>query len=240
MSRLETLLEQTEYLLKKQKQAKDYCNRAFADLLALIEQKIAQGSRESKQLAGLERVHDMLSGQAQKLMDDTQGDIEYLQEQAQQLRSISKMEDSIRAQAILNELIDPEEELLDTVEFIAGIDEEQALAQESLTFTINDIKDALQEGDFATIEAMLSSMATNDDLNIDFSEDDEHEEDGCCDDDAEEDGCCGSGACSEGGCGSCDVGGCGSRDNNGVDIFSQLGSYDRDLAKDEAKDKSKK
>ena len=232
MSRLEMLLEQTEYLLNKQLLAKEHCSGAFADLLALMEEKIAQGLKGGQKVESLERVHDMLSGQAQKLMDDTQEDVEFLQEQIKALRGIRKMENAAKAQEALNHLIDPSEEIIETEEFIAGIDEEMAMSQEGFGFVISDIKDALLEGDIATVEAMLTTMATNDDLSIDLG--DEEDED-----DEEEDGCCGSGGCSTGGCGSCPTG-CGdSEDEDGVDIFGQVSKYDRDLAKDAKNDSDK-
>lgn len=230
MSRLENLLEQTSFLVKKQQEAKALCAESFGKLLKSIEDKIAEAGETSEDSADLNKIYDLIAGQAQQLLDETQEDITYLQGQETALRDISRIKDATKAQELLNAIIDPEEELLETEEFKAGIIEEVKLSQESFEAVANDIMQALEEGELSDVLAQLETMAENaGDLDIDLSGlDDEDEEE-------EEDGCCGSGGCSTGGsCGNCKVGGCSTGDGK-IDIFSTLSKYEQELARDSKK-----
>lgn len=215
--RLQALIEQTQFLLDRQTEAKDACGKAFESLLGLIDKKLK--GCEASQAKRLERVHELLSGQAEQLMEDTEGDIDFLKTQLDSLVKISKVSDANKANEMLGMLIDPSEEVFSTEEFKKGVMDELAASQEGFNVVIEDISAALEEGDIANVEVMLEQLASSGDEDMD-------DEDEC---DEEEDGC--GSACSAGGCGDCS-GGCGVSDDKGVDIFSSLSAYDRELAKD--------
>jgi hypothetical protein len=220
--RLQTLIEQTQFVLARQEEAKDVCSAAFSSLLNRIDGQLK--SSNGAQAKRLKQVYDMLAGQAEQLVTDTQGDIEFLQEQLKALTSITKLQDPKKAQELLDLLLDPEEELMPTPEFKQSVMEELVASQESFNAVIEDIAAALEEGDLANVEAMLEQLAlaaAEDDM-----DDEDEDEDSCGDD---EDGC-GSG-CSSGGCGDCKTG-CGASDDKGIDIFGSISAYDRELAKD--------
>jgi hypothetical protein len=220
--RLQALIEQTQFLLDRQSEAKDTCGKAFQSLLNLIEKKLK--GCDAAQSKRLDRVHELLAGQAEQLMEETEGDIDFLKTQLESLNKIAKVADAKKANEMLGMLIDPSEEVLPTEEFKQGVMEELMASQEGFNVVIEDMTAALEEGDIANVEVMLEQLASS------VDEDDEDDEDDC---DEDEEGC-GSG-CSSGGCGDC-KGGCGTEDK-GVDLFSSLSAYDRELAKDKKEDR---
>lgn len=229
-NRLHALIEQTQFLLERQVEAKATCSAAFTSLLSQIDKKLkASNAAQSKRL---HHVHELLSGQAEQLMEDTEGDIDFLKTQLKALTDITKVTDAKKAKELLNSLLDPSEEVLSTEEFKRAVIEELAASQEGFNVVIEDMSAALEEGDLANVEVMLEQlvMATAEEDDED-DEDDDHDDDDDCDD---EDGGCGSG-CSSGGCGSCATG-CGS--DKGTDIYGSLSAYDRDLAKDKKNEPS--
>ncbi len=220
--RLQTLIEQTQFLLIRQQEAKETCSKAFTDLLERIDKKIK--SCDAAQSQRLQRVHEVLSGQAEQLIQDSEGDIDFLRDQVKALTEISKMSDQAKAKELLATMIDPSEEVMPTPEFKQAIIEELAASQDGFNAVLEDIAAALEEGDITNVEVMLEQMAN---AAAEEGDDDDDE-----DEDEEEDGCCGSGGCAPGGCGSCATG-CGAPiDGKGTDIFGSLSAYDRELAKD--------
>lgn len=229
-NRLQALIEQTQFLLARQVEAKATCSAAFTSLLSQIDKKLkASNAAQSKRL---NHVHELLSGQAEQLMEDTEGDIDFLKTQLKALTDITKVTDAKKAKELLNALLDPSEEVLPTEEFKQAVIEELAASQEGFNLVIDDMSAALEEGDLANVEVMLEQLVMATAEEDDEDEDDDHDDEDDCDD---EDGC-GSG-CSSGGCGSCATG-CGS--DKGTDIYGSLSSYDRDLAKDKKNGPSNK
>lgn len=213
--RLQTLIEQTQFLLARQQEAKIVCEKEFTGLLERIDKKL-KGS-DAEQSKRLQRVHEVLSGQAEQLMQDSEGDIDFLRDQVKALTEISRMSDQAKAKELLATMIDPSEEIMPTPEFKQAIVEELAASQDSFNAVIEDIAAALEEGDITNVEVMLEQMANAAAEESDDDEDEDEEENGCCASD---------------GCGSCETG-CGApQDGKGVDIFDSLSAYDRELAKD--------
>lgn len=218
MSRLETLIEQTTFLLEKQEEVKHECEQLFRDFLSFLQEKINDFNSESEQSQGLEKVYDMVSGHAQKITDEAQEDIDFLQEQLDALHEIAQIEDAARSKELLNALIDDSEELPDTEEFKENVLLESVDAKRSLLAMLDDVKDALREGDIKEVELLLEAMLQDQE----GTEDEYHDEE-CQDEDSD--------GCSSGGCGTCSTG-CGPSDE-GSDVFSFMSQYDRDLAEDE-------
>lgn len=235
MSRLETLIEQTTFLLEKQEQVKQECDDLFNDFLAFLQEKMDDFNEDSEQAESIGRVYDMVSGHAQKITDDAQSDIDFLREQLQALIEVAQVNDVTKSRELLNAMISEDEELPTTEEFKENIMQDSVEAKSSLLAMIDDIKDALREGDIKEVELLLEAMVQEEDeeddedgeYDIDEEDyDDEEEEE-------EEDGCCGSGGCAEGGCGSCKTG-CGpKKGSSSMDVFSYISQYDRELADDD-------
>lgn len=226
MSKLLTLIEQTEFLLEKHREAKDDCTKIFSDLLAVVEKRMEQTQGDEKEQDILGRIHDLISGQAQKSTAETQEEIEFLGAQLKAFKELQTSPDAAHRDEMVAMLLEGVEELEETETFKKEINEESLVAKQNLVAVANDLKDALEEGSTEEVEMYLTSM-------LEEHSDDECDECSECDEDCdacsmddEEDaaqtsscgkqaGCCGqekSSCCSE-------SKGCCSR---GVDIFANM------------------
>lgn len=225
--RLQLLIEQTQFLLSRQEEAKEVCSKAFTGLLSQIDKKVKTCRQD--ELKRLQNVQELIAGQAEQLIQDSQGDIDFLKDQLKALNDINKVQDLNKKKELLETLIDPSEEVMSTAEFKQSIIEELAGSQDAFNAVIEDISAALQEDNIKNVEVMLEQMAA-----ASAEEDDDDDFDDQEEEDEEEDGCCGS-SCSTGGCGSCKTG-C-STPTEGTDIFGSFSAYDRELAKDKKESK---
>lgn len=225
--------------MEKQEEAKRECSAIFNDVLNFVEQKINNLPQEStEEIEVLGKVHDVLAGQAQKLADETADDIAFLAEQLKALQQVNDVKDPAKSQELLNMLIDEDEEISDTEVFKKGVSEEAHESKASLQAMVQDVKDALDEGNFEDVQLLLEALLDEEDS---FDDDDADEEEGDEDeeddeeldedrlakvmmkmagheetagheekegDDCEEDGCCST--TEEGAAGGCSSGGCGS------------------------------
>jgi hypothetical protein len=221
VSKLEKVIEQTTFLLEKQRQAHQECQTVFEDLLAYVTKKI-DAAHDEEEVETLENIHDILAGQAEQLTEDAGGDISFLTEHIKALKKIREVKDAAKATELLNALIDEQEEILETTDFKDEITRESEVAKDQLLAMVADLKDALEEGNSKEVELYLESLfqGEEDADGCEDDEDGEHDED-------EEDGC---GSCS-GGCetgGGCGTGKCCSSDDDeeGDDIFSFLNKKD--------------
>ncbi len=220
MSKLEKVIEQTTFLLEKQRQAHQECQTVFEDLLAYVAKKI-EAAHDEEEVETLENIHDILAGQAEQLTEDASGDISFLTEHLVALKKIRDIKDAEKATLLLNSLIDEQEEILETTDFKDEITRESEVAKDQLLAMVADLKDALEEGNSKEVELYLESLFQGEDEDgfEDEDEDAEHDED-------EEGGCgsCSGGCETGGGCGSGKC--CSSDDEEGDDIFSFLNKKD--------------
>lgn len=232
MIRIDDLIEQTTFLLEKQKDSQQDCLAIFQDLLAAAKEKLGQIRSENPEEAEhLEQVCVLISDQKENISEDSQVDIDFLTEQLQALQKIQAMEDSEKARLLLNMIVDENEEMKDTESFKKEINEEAAISKQNLLTVINDLKEAIKEGsaeDVATYLGSIMSGEGDDQDGDDFDDEDgEHDDEDGCDDEEEEGGSCGGckGCGTGGGCGS----GCGDKE---VDIFADLAQYEKEFFKD--------
>jgi len=227
VSRLELVVEQTAFLIEKQTEAQQDCNAIFTDLLGAIETKLTEKKDDSESFGYLEKIHDLISSQAQKINDEAQEDIIFLSEQLKALKHIQDIKDPIKSQELLGMILDEDEEIEDTESFKKAIEEEAVLSKQNLITMVDDIKDAVEEGNEQETALYLESI-----LAQESDEDEDEDED-------EEDGPLNSACSSCAGCGTGD--GCGCGGGEGVDIFEHLSKYEKELfgdKKQEADDKT--
>jgi len=202
MSKLESLLEQTSFLLERQVAARTDGDRLFAELLVLIENKMKE-TRDEEDRESLENIYDAISGEAQKFSDDAADDIEFLKDQLNALTVVKETSDPAKAKDLLASIIDEEEEIQDTASFKKDVLDEAELSRQNLFNIISDFKSALEEGNVKDLELTINSMISAEDEDFDdedFEDDDmdDEEEDTCCCsskksccNDGKKSGCCG-------------------------------------------------
>ena len=169
------ILEQVSFLLEKQTMSREEIATLFGSLLTSIVQVI-ESLPDGDDRQSLERTHDLLTQRAKLFSDDVADDIHFLKENIKALEEIKSMDDDARAQEMLDALVGDDVDLKDvpsTQSLKVQVEAEMAVARESLVAFVEDIKAAIQEKDFANLEAMLISLV---------EEDAQHdEEDECCD-----------------------------------------------------------
>jgi hypothetical protein len=232
MVMLDALLDQTAFLLDKQKEAKRDCLALFADLLSAIEARLTKtksdkGNAEEYEL--LEKIKDMIVKQSELINHDAQEDIDFLADQLKALQEIKNIKDPVKAKNLLGMLLDEDIEIKDSAAFKKEVSEEAALSRQNLVVMLNDLKEAVQDGNAQEVLQYLESVLS--------------EAEGCCEEcEDEEDDCCGKKACpkSSASAKSCCGGCCQKDDSESMDIFACLDACKDDEDETDKKGKKKK
>ena len=236
MSKLDTLIEQTSFLIAKQNEAVQDCLALFNDLLVTVDKRIKQVDTKAPEAESLTEVRELLAEQAEQIKEGSKEDIDFLSEQLKTLQQIKTVNDPAKAQELLKMLLDEDVEIKDTAVFKKEVAEESAISRQNLVVMLNDIKDAIQEGNAQDVAVYLESILNETD-DEDGDDEDGEDEDGSC-----EDECCGKqcGGAKKGksACGGCDKDCCGKEGD--MDIFESMSLYEEDApAKAPAKNKKK-
>jgi hypothetical protein len=202
---LETLIEQTEFLLGKQKEAQKDCLEIFGVLLDVVQKKMAKVKGQAEEVEALGKVHTLVSEQIERVQEDTQSDIEFLTEQLQVLNEVGKIKDKKKAQELISQMIENADDIKETSVFKKEVEDESKISRQNLVTLVNDIREAVSEGSAKDVALYLESI-------LGEEEADEDEDGECCGGDChdEEESCKG---CSRGCCGG---------DDESVDLFTAL------------------
>jgi hypothetical protein len=201
---LQELIEQTDFLLGKQKEAQKDCLEIFGDLLNVVEKKIEKVKGQREEVEELNKARTLVTQQIERVKEDTQSDIEFLGEQLRALNEIDKIQDKKKAQELVSQMLDDAEDIKETAAFKKEVEEESKISRQNLIALVNDIRDAVNEGSAKDVALYLESILGEEEL--------EGDEDGeCCGGDCddcgdEEDSCCG----------------CHGHTDDGVDLFAAL------------------
>jgi hypothetical protein len=105
----------------------------------------------------LVRIGELVTTRANDLNKEIQADIDFLTEQYEVLTQLRAMSDQKKAYDILKNLIDENDELSPTDEFKKSIVEEYSMSKQNLLTMVDDIKEALKEGNFKEIELAIEN-----------------------------------------------------------------------------------
>lgn len=213
-SKVATLLDQTSFLLEKHKESKTICESLFNSLLTTIDQKMPQVAHDPEEKESLENIHNIISEQAERVLQEAQFDIDELARHLESLELIKELDNPEKAQKLLSMVIDDEEEIIDTETFKENVNQESSISKEQITTMINDIRDAIKEGSAKEVEVYLESL-------VESAEDEDGDDNFDGEEDEELDDESGCGGCTGGGCGS----GCG---KSSVDLFEALSDEEDD------------
>jgi hypothetical protein len=214
VSKLETLIEQTTFLIEKQEEAKKDCARIFSDFIATVDKK-AQSCKNAEEISSFKKIHALTAEQAKRCDDETQEDIDFLSEQLKMLQQARTITDKEKAKEIIDMIVDEDEEILDTEEFKRTILEEGALSKQNLITMVNDITDALNEGSTKEVELLLENILLDQEESGE-GDDEDSCECGGCDEQDDEDSCCSQSGKGHGCCG---------KQAKGADIFAEFSDY---------------
>jgi hypothetical protein len=219
MSRLDILIDQTSFLIEKQKEAVQDCLALFSDLLVTVDKRVKQVEAKAPEAESLKEVRDLLAEQAEQIKQGSQEDIEFLAEQLKTLQQIKAVNDPAKATELLQAMLDDDVEIKNTEAFKKEVNEESVISRQNLVVMLNDIKDAIQEGNAQDVAVYLESILNGEDGDDECGDDD---------DDSCEDACCGKqcGGAAKGKGSSC--GGCKSNccSDDEMDIFESMSLYE--------------
>ena len=158
VANVEVLLEQTEFLLEKQIEAKDKCTEMIKDIVSFIKKEIENTTENAEKKEALKKIHSLLNDFIQKITDVSDSDISFLREQNKVLKDIGKIEDPNKASEVLNLIVDPKEKFVETNQFKKNILDDMKACEVELTNIFDDIKAAIKENNLMEIEYMLKDI----------------------------------------------------------------------------------
>lgn len=188
--RVETLIEQTDFLLEKQKEALRSTEDLFTGFVKIVQAKTKQAGLGQADLKSLTNISNMLAEKLSDITEDMQGDIDFLEKQLETLKVVATTKDAAKAQTMLDMVIERDEELLETEEFKSTITEDTEIAKQDLVAVIDDLTEALNEGNIRDVELLLEAMGSEGEIEIEFENDELDEDEDECD--SCEDSCCNS------------------------------------------------
>jgi hypothetical protein len=185
--KVETLIEQTNFLLDQQRDALRSTEDLFSDFVKHVQAKSQQKGLSKEDVISLNNISKMLAEKLSSITEDMITDTEFLEKQLESLKAIATLKDAAQAQTMLDMIFDKDEELLSTAEFKATISEDAEIAKQDLAAVISDLKEALNENNIRDVELLLETMGSEGEIEIEFEDDEEDGEDEC---DSCKDSCC--------------------------------------------------
>lgn len=181
-TRLETLIEQTDFLIEKQKEAQVESEKIFDGLLNEVEEKLNSANISAEDKKTLDLICTMIKEHTEKVVSQMQDDVDFLNEQLKMLKHIASVSDQAKSKELLGMMIDDSEELLETEEFKENLIQDSTNSKQSLIAIIDDLTSALKENKFKDVALFLEALCSEEVTDEDDGEDDDSEDDdcGCC------------------------------------------------------------
>ncbi len=190
MSQLTKLVDQTKFLLEKQKEARDYTVGAFKGFLAAI-QKMLDERQDQETKDTLQEIYNAIADQSAQYSTEIEEDVSFLDAQLETMNTVAAEGDEVKSSELARVLTDGEK-LPETKDFKEEVNEESTESKRHFLAVIDDLMGALEEESFDDLLAYVEQT------NVAESETDEDEccdgaNEACCGDDAVEtrSGCCG-------------------------------------------------
>jgi len=186
MSRIETLAEQTEFLLEKQKEVLAFFKSEFELLYEMLgtEQEKAEAVKAGAELASFQNVRSMLEVHEQQSIKDLEEDVAFLKEQFSAIKQVKEIPDEHQQDELIDMMLEKGQELAETNRFKADIEGEAEQAKSGFHSMIDDIKIVLCEDGIKELEMILEAHAASQD------EKEEVEDDECCGSEISDCSCC--------------------------------------------------
>lgn len=203
--RLNSLLEQTSFLLERQKELFEKTSKVFGEMLEVAEKKLKSIDQDARKqdVEDLKAIQKFVSDHNQKSAQGIKEDVEFLTEQLAALAQIKSVEDEAKRVELLDMIIPKEEKIPDTVAFKKMITDDLALNFRDLDLMFDDMKSAIEEDDIHEIKLLLEAI----------KDQEENQE------------------CAESECGGCS--GCNQSSEQSIDIFGDFSEQAREDQKKE-------
>jgi len=206
--RLNVVFEQTEFLLSKQKELVNFVEKIYTNLLGLLESEI---NKNTKDLEDLKAIHANISNHYNSLSADIKEDISFIEEQLNAIAQVKNVQDSAKAEELLNMIVDKDDTLVETQEFKKQVEQDLGNSFKELEYMSQDLTNAIKEGKAKEVRLMLEAVESHEhDLNC-----------GCCDDESCDESCNESACSSCSGCSGKDAGDDAEKDTDIFEFFKE-------------------
>lgn len=166
VSKITTLLEQTLFLVEKEKEAFLEISKRMDLLFSLLQEKIGQfKDEESKET--LVAIEKHLIAHFDEMKNSMKEDVAFLEQQLQTMKQVSLIDDEQRRNELAEMIIHEAGELLPTETFKKNIEEQSQMSRDEFFAMIQEMEDAIQEGKEEELLLLMESA-------------DEEDEEGCC------------------------------------------------------------
>ncbi len=192
MSALTKLVDQTVFLLEKQKESRDYTVKAFQNFLTAI-QKMQEGKEEKESKDTLQAIYSAVADQSAQYADEIEEDIAFLDAQLETIKAVVEEGDKVKSAELARVLMDGQE-VPETKEFTEEVTQESAEAKRHFLAVVDDLMGALQEESYDDLLAYIEQTGVVDEGMADAEgECCAGANEACCGDDAkpERTVCCG-------------------------------------------------
>ncbi len=186
MSALTKMVDQTIFLIEKQKESCKYTVEAFKNFLAAI-QKMQEGKQDQESRDTLQEVYNAVADQSEQYSSEIEEDISFLDAQLETMQTVAQEGDEVKSAELVRVLTDGEE-LPETKDFKEEVTQEATEAKGHFLAVIADLMGALEEESFDDLLAYVEQTA--------IAEGQEEEEGSeCCG--GKNEACCGEDAAPE-------------------------------------------
>ena len=161
MDKINTIAEQTEYLIEKQKEVLHSFQENFKGLNALLKesQEKAEQAKSGPELESFQNVFSILSEQEEIFAAQFEEDITFLNEQLGAIKEIQNISDPERKKELTEELLEKDYEPVETARFKADVEQEAEEAKVGFEKMVADLKASYEEEGIAGLEAFLVAQA---------------------------------------------------------------------------------
>jgi hypothetical protein len=157
MEKIDILLEQTEFLLDRQRDVRNFFKENFNSLreLLAVEREKAERAKAVKELTAFQNVYSLIEQQEEEIVKYSDQDISFLEEQCEAIKQIQKTEDPEKRKELADMLLEKDHDLTETKKFKVEVEQESDEAKRNFNLMLDDVKASLLEDGILALEAAL-------------------------------------------------------------------------------------
>ncbi|MCK4650865.1 hypothetical protein KAT08_01695 [Candidatus Babeliales bacterium] len=171
--KIDALIEQTFFLIEKQKELFDKSFSYFDSLISLVDSELKNVNMDEDlpEIEDLKFIYDYLLKKKDKICEPIKEDIDFLNEQLEAIKKINKMQDPKKAESVLNMILPEDEKLLETQIFKDQILKDLHESDKEFEIMFDDLKNAIEQRDWHNLKLTFEAMESEDEeKNVDEEE----------------------------------------------------------------------
>ncbi len=158
--RLNVVVEQTDFLLGKQKELYKFIEKVYTDILNLLASKISE-QNDQDILNDLEALNKKISDHYNDISSDIKEDISFLEEQVNAIVQVKDVADDAKAEELLNMIISKDDVLVEMDKFKQQVEQDLGNSMRELEHMSEDLINAISEGKVKDLRLMLEAVESH-------------------------------------------------------------------------------